>query len=117
MSETVKYKGKLKPVLLADGQSVEDKIREMFRQSKYWNDTYERYPKEYIEDIYYNANGYVIINENLYLSKVVSLDVESSYCNIKLNGDVYEYEAQFYNGGTCLSEMLEQHMEDKINEN
>ena len=58
----------------------------------------------FIEDDFHE---YIILNNKLYrLTNHVELD-EGDYCKSLRNGDEITFCTSFYNGSTCLSEILE----------
>lgn len=93
MSEQVTYKVKLKPLSEAQRQPV---LVDIATIGEDWK----------IED-YLRDNDIQIIN-NIYYYVSVN-DVETGdFCEVTKNEDgSYEVFTSFYNGGTCLSEVLE----------
>lgn len=94
MSEQVTYKVKLKPLSEAQRQSILVDIATIGDSDD-------------IED-YLRDNDIQIINNVYYY--VVEMDVETDFfCEVTKNKDgSYEVFTSFYNGGTCLSEVLEE---------
>lgn len=118
MSETEKFTGKiqLKPRL----ENETDK--EYFERVTGTNWVrYEEYPPEDIwnaihdNDLtYYEAKrgkkGYMTLdNKNIYeILEIEQRDIEESYCILEqLDNNTIKFEAQFYNGGASLEEMIE----------
>lgn len=117
MSETEKFVGKiqLKPRL----KNETDK--EYFERVTGCNWTrYEKYPPEDIQNAIYNNNityyeakrgkkGFMSLdNKNIYeILEIEQRDIEESYCVLEqLEDNIIKFEAQFYNGGTNLEEMI-----------
>lgn len=114
MSEVVRHIGKIRKADL-QGMSTEDwckkKCEELNIEKEIWNDTYED----------------ALLNEP-YPAKVVKVDdefweiveyrEEEDYESLSImhpNEDgTFDFVMQFYNGGTCLSEMIEEGIK-KIN--
>lgn len=63
----------------------------------------------YIETLMDADDTYKVLNGELYKCDDIQHPEDDSYLvNIRSNKDgTYEYIAQFYNGGTCLDEVLE----------
>ena len=125
MSETEKFTGKiqLKPRL----ENETDK--EYFERVTGSNWVrYEEYPPEDIwnalhdNDLtYYEAKrgkkGYLTLdNKNIYeIIEIKQKDIKESYCELeKIGDDTYEFEVQFYNGGTDLEEMIQNEFKRKF---
>ena len=117
MSETNKFVGKiqLKP------RKENETDKEYFERVTGANWVrYEEYPPEDIwnalhdNDLtYYEAKrgnkGFMTLdNKNIYeILEIEQRDIEESYCIIEqLEDNIIKFEAQFYNGGTDLEEMI-----------
>ena len=84
----------------------------------------EKLCKKYGYEIAYEGDTYVttlteiddtykVLNGELYRCDDTEYPEDTSYLvDIKNNDGVYEYIAQFYNGGTCLNEVLENGLKD-----
>lgn len=110
MSEIEGYKGKLTLCKkYKDANELQANLQEFWQSipRKERNVFYQ--DVEEIEDYELEDNGYVIIDGNCIYK--VELDEEFDVDNfVKVNqvqDGVYEFITQFYNGGTCLQEMLE----------
>lgn len=95
MSETVHYKGTLKPT----GKTILEFIKGDKIPDYYDNE------KEYFEDEYYqNAT---LIDNQVYTVEKEDVDIHDDILNIKKIGDNFEFEFKYYNGGCCFEEALE----------
>jgi hypothetical protein len=80
-----------------------------------WTELEGNYKEEFyencIKDVYYDR--YLIVGDTWFeVLSVENLDIDDSYCNIsEVSNGVYKFDTMFYNGGTCLSEMLEEGLE------
>ena len=121
MSETVGYKGKL---TLCKKYKDADELQSNLK--KFWQsipreerDEYYKYAEE-IDEYELEDNGYVVINGNCisggnvrysFISKVEldkEFDVYDNFVEVnQVQDGVYEFITQFYNGSTCLKEMLQ----------
>ena len=82
---------------------------ELPEHSSSWLDTLN--DKSYYMD---DKDYYFVIEDELW--KVEDLQkkgIRDSYCELKkINEDEYEFDTQYYNGGTCWSEMLEDELKE-----
>ena len=110
MSETVGYVGKLTlHKKYKDANELQANLQKFWqsipreKRNKFYQDVEE------IDDYELEDNGYVIIDGNCIYK--VELDEEFDVDNfVKVNqvqDGVYEFITQFYNGSTCLEEMLQ----------
>ena len=116
MSDNKSYTGKLKLVKtldLTDSNSYEDVIKMSISNTDVFNPNLLPF-MDYEEYFYKN---FVISNLNIYqIIDLVEHDPYEALINITHNNDgdgTLSFTTQFYNGGTCLSEMLESGL-DKI---
>ena len=60
-------------------------------------------------DIQFGRKGYLCLENSMYeFIEIEERDVCENYCYLeKIDDGTYRFDAQFYNGGTCLSEMIE----------
>ena len=112
MSETVGRKGKL--ILCKkykDADELEANLQEFWKsipveeRGRYYKDVEE------IEAYELEDNGYVVIDGNC----IYKIELDESYDMYRefvtvseTQPGVYEFTTQFYNGGTCLQEMLQE---------
>jgi hypothetical protein len=110
MSRTIRMKGTLRKVYCGDFKTVEETKEKIWQlagetapYSKYaWDDN------DYWERYITTDNGVFEI-----LSKE-EFDVENSYCDLTYNLDgTISFHTRYHNGGTCMSEMLEDALEQK----
>lgn len=59
-------------------------------------------------------NSYVLLNGVLYHIEDREIDESNTFLT-KINQNSYKYVSTFYNGGTCLSEQLENALNDEKN--
>lgn len=60
-------------------------------------------------DIKFGRRGYLYLGDNIYeIIEIEERDICDDYCHLeKIDADTYRFDTQFYNGGACLSEMIE----------
>ena len=111
MSETVGRKGKL---TLCKKYKDADELQSNLQ--KFWQSIpREERDKDYedveeIEDYELEDNGYVIIDGNCIYKVELDeeFDVYDNFVEVnQIQDGVYEFITQFYNGSTCLEEMLQ----------
>ena len=112
MSETVGYKGKLKLCKkYKDADELQSNLQEFWKsipieeRGRYYKDVEE------IDDYELEDNGYIVIDGNciykIELDK--EFDMDSNFVEVaKTQDDTYEFITWFYNGSTCLKEMLQE---------
>lgn len=106
MSETHTIKGKFKKVDL-QGKSIEEFAKE---HMLYIKDKLPSYFDSYTEYLieYYDYKRYFTAKGKLYEITELKDITYDSFCEITENIDeTYSFVTSFYDGGTCLSEMLE----------
>lgn len=95
MSEDNRFKGKLKQLHQQENESFDDLCKRISNgEDDFFNDNYEKY---------------VLINDKLFeIVECEELDAYDNFCYLYSNEDnTISFLTQYYNGGTCLSEMLE----------
>jgi hypothetical protein len=100
MSEDVTYRGKL--VLIAAGEKeVEAKAKELFGNVEHLD--------TYLEKLL-NGEDYLYVYDSQELYSIEKTQYESyGFMEMNRNEDgSISFFTQFYNGGTCLTEMLEE---------
>lgn len=106
------------------GLSVEEWVRRwvvnylMTNQDDYYSEHIDDQDFNFLSafyDLSWNT-GYVVTNKEVY--RVVDHHLNSYFiCNIQENTDgTYSYITQFYNGGTCLTEVLKNKLKSIENE-
>lgn len=110
MSETVTHFGKLKKAIIPEDISLEDFCKEIIikRNSgtlpelKSWQNNYTEY-------LLWEYEQYLLVNNSLFiLIEDIEVD-ESGYFSMTKNADdTISYYGSYYNGGTSLSECLEE---------
>lgn len=105
MSETVTHIGKLKEVDL-QGKSTEQWAEDFFKA----NGTTEldSYYDDWLEKLQSDDDKFIVVNDKIYESIEDKKSEYEDICYLRDNGDgTFDYVMQFYNGGTCLPEMIE----------
>lgn len=114
MSETVRFKGCLKEIKNPKKLSLEELCKEIcMKHLLYELPQYDdNYQELLLEEKY---NQYIILDDKLFsIEELQEIDPYKDYCHIQKNSDGrYFFETQFYNGGACLSEMLEENWNKK----
>jgi len=104
MSDYESYKGTIKKIEREEGESLADQCKRICISRK--GDKLEYYEGLLFDEFY---DDYLKINGELW--EVVSKkakDPDDSYCDIESNEDgTFSFNTRFYNGGTCLTEMIE----------
>lgn len=112
MSYDEKHFGKIRLLTLADGQSTNDLCKELCEKNNY---EFSSYHDDYIECLKDNGYEKYLVTENgiyeIFEHKEVSDDPYVQKL-IPLGDGTFEFVATFYNGGTCLSEILEDELEN-----
>lgn len=111
MSETVGYKGKLTLCKkYKDAGELQSDLKNFWQsvpreeRDKYYKDVEE------IDEYELEDNGYVVINGNSIYKVELDKDFDAYDDFVEVNqiqDGVYEFITQFYNGSTCLEEMLQ----------
>ena len=111
MSQTECHFGKLRKVELPENYSIEDWCREKCQdkeitESSSYNDSWQ---EEFLDEF---RDEYFIINENVW-EVFDHIESEDGYADIMIpNPDgTITFFMEFYNGGTCLTEMIEEGLE------
>lgn len=128
MSETEKLAGKIQLKPRLENETDKDYFERVTGLEYEVNYSYPEPHKYCPENIYdaiyehdityyetkHGKKGYVGLNNNLYeILELKEKGIEDYYCNVKkLDNDIYEFEAQYYNGGCSLEEALEDGFED-----
>lgn len=111
MSETRRFKGKLK-LINRYNKTLEELCEELTpkyakEDFKYWNSY-----TQFIEEEMYDT--YIIHKGEVYKIEKEEVDVDFEICEGHKNNDnTIDFHVMFYDGGTCLSEMLEEVL-DKV---
>lgn len=104
MSDMEFHKGKLIPVKTLQGETLESVCRRMYLKENIttlYDDMIEGLLSE-------TWNKYVILENKLFKIEDVEYDINDGIYEHTLNSDgSINYMMYFYNGGACLSEMLE----------
>lgn len=123
MSETEKFTGKfqLKP------RQENETDKEYFERVTGGKWQVYNYEPDSIQEAIYDNNmsyfeakhgkkGYLTFGKNIYeILEIQNKDIEESYCELeKISDDTFKFEAQFYNGGCSLSEILQDEFERKF---
>ena len=102
MSEEVIVTGRLVPVILTP--KIKKEMLEAYRGIKVSDDFLEDYFLDEFYDEYIQLQG-----QWYHVEDRVDSDTADHYCTVAKNKDdgTIGFAAKFYNGGTCLNEMLE----------
>ena len=112
MSETVGRKGKLTLCKkYKDADELQSNLKNFWQSiPKEERDEYYKDVKE-IDEYELEDNGYVIIDGNCIYKVELDkdFDIYDNFVEItQVQDGVYEFMTQFYNGSTCLQEMLQE---------
>lgn len=114
MSDMQNFKGKIRPVKTFDGESLEDVCKRLLGGIDLEDscDTYEEMLREknWDNDKFFVVNGQLY--ENFECKEMDYFESDIHFFDIG-NGE-FGYSTSFHNGGTCLTEMLENFDIDKF---
>lgn len=111
MSETRRFKGKLK-LINRGNKTLEDLCEELIPKYAKENFKYWSSYTEFISDEM--GDKYIIYKGEVYEIEKEELDVDFEICEGHKNNDnTIDFHVMFYDGGTYLSEMLEEVL-DKV---
>jgi len=110
MSDYEHYRGKLIPVHEIKNESLDDYAKRAFEKDfneDYWNTSRS------LEDFIDNKNledKYIVYKDIVYkIENKEKIDEEDSFIRMNYDNDGnIVFITRFYNGGTCLQEMLEE---------
>lgn len=113
MSETENHKGKLRIVPLLDGESLEEQCQRIAIVNNFEFDSRYHYTwKECINDEGYNK---FIVVKNILFEIYDHKRFDDYSFEITEDPDgTYSFVGSFYNGGTCLNEILEDELSKLI---
>ena len=111
MSEQQTQRGKFKEIDLK-GKTIEEYCKEYCINRGLTKSNCETW-REVFLDIYWNK--FFVVNDRLFkIIEIENLD-NNHYTQIdKINGDTYSFYSIYYNGGTCLTECLEDELEKML---
>lgn len=104
MSDYESHEGKIRKVIPREGENFQELCKRIsLEKGAKEEDYYVGYLFDELYDIYVRGN-----DETLYeVFDHSKRDPSASYCDFIDNGDgTFSFSTMFYNGGTCLSEML-----------
>lgn len=111
MSEQETWIGKIKRVDRLENETDSEYFERVTKEK--WND--EDFTPESINealDWYSLYDDYIYANNHLYVPLELKELCRTSFVEIKDNHDgTFSFYTSFYNGGTCLSEMIEEKLE------
>ena len=112
MSETVGYKGKLTLCKkYKDANELQSNLQNFWqsipreKRNKFYQDVEE------IDEYELEDNGYIVINGNCIYKVELDKDFDAydDFVQVtQVQDGVYKFVTQFYNGSTCLKEMLQE---------
>ena len=105
MSYTETHIGKVKKIDL-QGKSIEDWAQAVAEElGCELEDFYDFYKELVFDELYFK---YVFVDDEIYeIVEDTEISEEDVEILIPEGNDTYSFTMQFYNGGTCLNEMLE----------
>ena len=106
MSEIVRIKGKIQKVERIENETDKEYFERVTKRK--WQ-VYNYTPNSIDEAIYDNNlyREYIEIDNSIYkFLEYKEVDLYSSFININKEEDIYTFDTCFYDGGTCLEEML-----------
>lgn len=116
MSDTVRYKGIIVKVELKNSETYDNFAKRILEEKGYKLSLFD---KEHRSEKYAEILADYFHKEYMYLNKILYKIIECNqepyddYINIiKVNDKIY-FDACFYNGGTCLEELLEEKLSDE----
>lgn len=111
MSETVGYKGKL--ILCKkykDAKELQSNLQNFWQSIPKEERDKDYKDVEEIDEYELEDNGYIVIDGNcIYKVELEDFDAYDDFVEItQVQDGVYKFVTQFYNGSTCLKEMLQE---------
>lgn len=112
MSETVGHKGKLKLCKkYKDADELQANLKNFWQSVPIEERNINYKDVEEIDDYELEDNGYIVIDGNCIYKLELDKDFDA-YDNFveitQIQDGVYKFITQFYNGSTCLKEMLQE---------
>ena len=106
MSETVRIKGKIQKVERLENETDKEYFERVTKGK--WQ--VHNYPPNSIDEAIYDNNlyrGYIEIDNSIYkFLEYKKVGPYRPFININKEEDIYTFDTCFYDGGTCLEEML-----------
>lgn len=111
MSETVYYKGILKPVDFLIGETLEERCKRIIGDVEL-EDYYDSYQEKLMNDYDYYQK-YIIHNDILYFVEKKNVDPDEDIFKANRNVDgTVDFEVKYYNGGCSFDEAIEEAFEN-----
>jgi len=111
MSDYESYTGKIKKVIPIMGETFEERCERLYHT--------KGGKREYYEGILFDDfyDDFIKVGEELYeVIEKIEIDPYDYYCNLVEHEDgTISFSTRYYNGGTCLSEMVEDEL-NKLNQ-
>lgn len=109
MSETRHFKGKLVKIGKRYQQTVEEQAKELLSVDA--REDLVELGETYVEQLLYKGDyqDYFVINDTIYKTKELNeIDVDDDIFEArKMNGNDYEFDVRYYDGGCSLQEAVE----------
>lgn len=107
MSETEYHKGKLKRTSVFGDETLEEQCKRLCIDNSYVFD--ERYHDSWKKCLQYEGHGkFIIVADHIFEIYDHTKDDEDFFIVEENPDGTYSFHGSFYNGGTCLNEMLEE---------
>lgn len=110
MSDVYSYVGRMTPVQLAENQTLDEWIQKELGTTELetWVDSWiQKLEEDRYQEFHYDATSKI-----LYKIEKQEIDNEGFVYAQKKDDGSYEFITSFYNGGTNLSEMLQDGIDD-----
>lgn len=110
MSDMERHSGIAVLIERLPGETLEEQCRRI------GNCELQEFYDSYAEQLLDNHYGeYIIVDGNLYKLDDTEYEYSENFCTIEKIDDInFKYTAQFYNGGTCLTEILEDELKGTV---
>lgn len=105
--------GKIKRVERLPGESI-DQLKERLWREKHIG---EEYPEDGFDDDWDLYEKYIITKHNIWeiFDHIEADEADDMFCEFEnLGNGVYGFHTRYYNGGTCMSEMIEDAITEKM---
>ena len=108
MSEQETWRGKFKEIFIADEKGIENKCKEICELHGIKN--LDGYLDSWVEQLKEDLSDRYLVLGNIIYEYLEKEDLRyDSFCNLTKTGPfTYKFITSFHNGGTCLSEMIEE---------
>jgi len=103
MSETVHFKGKLKPMPRPEGVSLEEQMKDILGISEI-KDYYDNVEEQFYD---YTYGDFLVLNNTIYEVEKENIFYNDIFESSLNDDDSIDFEVKYYNGGCGFNEAVE----------